>query len=234
MKNDKIPKLQLIYFTLRALAEPPQMMMRFANIKYSYEMAADFYGKPWSEVKNSIPYGQLPMLVVDNEHYIWQSGAIVRYLSKITNTCPGDPILESKVDAVFESTQELFFPLNPTVNVFVGERHKELKETFLKTFPTSLNYFSRMIEKNQVGCFFFGELPFYCDFSAYHHFSLALKLKQDILDDFPLIKRFMKAFEELPSIMPYLEERPELLDIGIAPKMKINNNIVKTASDRIS
>jgi len=38
MKNDKTPKLQLIYFTLRALAEPPQMMMRFANIKYTYEI----------------------------------------------------------------------------------------------------------------------------------------------------------------------------------------------------
>ena len=47
----KLPKVQLIYFKLRALAEAPQMMMHYANVPYTYEMAWDFYGKPWPEAK---------------------------------------------------------------------------------------------------------------------------------------------------------------------------------------
>ena len=43
------PKLELIYFNLRALAESPQMMMRYAGVEYRYEMAWDYYGKQWSE-----------------------------------------------------------------------------------------------------------------------------------------------------------------------------------------
>ena len=48
------PKLELIYFTGRALAESPQMMMRYAGVEYRYEMAWDYYGKPWSETKLSL------------------------------------------------------------------------------------------------------------------------------------------------------------------------------------
>jgi len=74
----KPPKLELIYFNLRALAESPQMMMHYAGVKYHYEMAWDYYGKPWSEAKSEVPFGQLPMLVVNDTVRIWQSGAIVR------------------------------------------------------------------------------------------------------------------------------------------------------------
>ena len=45
--KENLPKFQLIYFNLRALAEAPQMMLRYASINYSYEMAWDYYGKPW-------------------------------------------------------------------------------------------------------------------------------------------------------------------------------------------
>ena len=34
----KQPKLELIYFNLRALAEPPQMMMHYAGVKYRYKI----------------------------------------------------------------------------------------------------------------------------------------------------------------------------------------------------
>ncbi len=116
----KQPKLELIYFNLRALAEPPQMMMHNAGVKYRYEMAWDYYGKPWSDAKPEVHFGQLPVLVVNDTVHIWQSGAIVRYLAKLAGFMPADPVLAAQVDAVFEQTQELFAPLNPTVNVKIG------------------------------------------------------------------------------------------------------------------
>ena len=45
-----MPKLQLIYFNLKALLEAPRMMMHRADVEYSNEMAWDYYKKPWSEV----------------------------------------------------------------------------------------------------------------------------------------------------------------------------------------
>ena len=213
------PKLQLIYLKLRALAEPPQMMMCYAGIVYSYEMAWDYYGKPWSEAKPEVAFGQLPVLVVNDKVHIWQSGAIVRYLAKLTKTVPEDHLLAARVDAVFEQTQELFVPLNPTVNVRVGEDHLKLKETFLSSFPDILKNFARQLELSSDGPFFFGPKPYYCDFSAYHHFSLAAILQQDILDTFSSVMDFMNAVENLSGVKEYLAARPEIIDVGTSPKL---------------
>ena len=58
------PRLNLIYANMRALCEAPQMMMRYANIPYSYNMVWDFYKKPWKEIKNSIYFNKIPILIM--------------------------------------------------------------------------------------------------------------------------------------------------------------------------
>ena len=216
------PKLELIYFTGRALAESPQMMMRYAWVEYRYEMAWDYYGKPWSEAKMEVAFGQLPVLVVNDTVHIWQSGAIVRYLAKLTGTMPEDPLLEARVDAVFEQTQEIFAPLNPTVNIKIGEEHLKFKEMFLISFPGILKNFARQLEHSDEGPYFFGSIPYYCDFSAYHHFSLATILQQDILNAYPSVLDFMAAVENLSGVKEYLASRPGIIDVGTAPKLIID------------
>ena len=216
------PKLELIYFIVRALAESPQMMMRYAGVEYRYEMAWDYYGKPWSEAKLEVAFGQLPVLVVNDTVHIWQSGAIVRYLAKLTGTMPKEPLLAARVDAVFEQTQELFASLNPTVNIRIGEEHLKFKEMFLSSFPGILKNFARQLEHSDEGHYFFGSKPYYCDFSAYHYFSLATILQQDILNAYPSVLDFMAAVENLSGVKEYLASRPEIIDVGTAPKLIID------------
>ena len=216
------PKLELIYFNLRALAESPQMMLRYAGVKYRYEMAWDYYGKPWSEAKLVVAFGQLPVLVVNDTIHIWQSGAIVRYLAKLPGTMPEDPLLAARVDAVFEQTQELFAPLNPTVNIKIGDEHLKFKAIFLNSFPGILKNFARQLELSDEGPYFFGSKPYYCDFSAYHHFSLATILQQDILNAYPSVLNFMAEVENLSGVKEHLASRPEIIDVGTAPKLIID------------
>ena len=78
-------KLQLIYFNLRALCEAPRMMLHNAEIEYSYEMAWNYFKKPWSEIKKDVIFHRLPLLVIDEKIEIWQSNTISRYIAKITN-----------------------------------------------------------------------------------------------------------------------------------------------------
>ena len=225
------PKLELIYFTGRALAESPQMMMRYAGVEYRYEMAWDYYGKPWSETKLEVAFGQLPVLVVNDTAQIWQSGAIVRYLAKLTGTMLEDPLLAARVDAVFEQTQELFAPLNPTVNIKIGDEHLKFKEMFLNSFPGILKNFARQLELSDEGPYFFGSKPYYCDFSAYNHFSLATILQQDILNAYPSVLNFMAAVENLSGLKEYLASRPEIIDAGTAPKLIIDGIAKSTGTN---
>ena len=217
-----MPKLQLIYFNLRALCEAPRMMMHRAGVEYSYEMAWDYYKKPWSEVKQDIIFQRLPLLVVDNEIEIWQSNAISRYIAKITNNIPDNKEMAAYADSIFESAHDLFYPLNPTINVFVGENHLKHKKNLIDDIlPKAFNNFEKLLQKYE-GNFFLGDQVFYCDFNVYHHLSLSLLLEKKVLDNYPKLKKFMINFEALEGIKSYLDSRADLVDIGTWPKVIID------------
>ena len=227
------PKLELIYFNVRALAEAPQMMMHYANIPYSYKMAWDYYGEPWIMQKKNAPFNQLPILIVNKKIQIWQSGAIVRYIANIANITPKDPILSAYADAIFESTQELKSPLNPTINLYTEEKFKEFRDKLInKILPKKFYNFNRQLEKYS-GNFFLGDDPYYCDFAAYHYFAMALLLDKNIFNDFPEIKNHMDALTKLNGIKKYLNNRPKIINVGINPKMKINGIEMPTGANPI-
>ena len=108
--------LKLIYFKMRALAEAPQLLMSYAGLQYEYLMSWEYFDDEWENVKPTIPFKQLPILVLDDEHQIAQSTSIMRFLQKLADIEPQDPIDAAEVDAILESAQELFRPLIPTVN----------------------------------------------------------------------------------------------------------------------
>ena len=110
---------------MRALAEAPRLLMHYTELDYDYIMSWDYYDKDWSEAKPLVPFRQLPMLVVDKKHEICQSISILTFIENITGTNITDLILNAKANAVMLSAQELFLPLNPTINFAVGDRFKK-------------------------------------------------------------------------------------------------------------
>jgi glutathione S-transferase len=217
-----MPSLRLIYFKMRALAEAPQLMLRYTQTPYSYEMAWDYFGKPWSEAKPTVAYRQLPMLVVDDTARICQSGAITRFIADLTHLKPDDPLLLAEVDALFETSQELFFPLNPTINFAVGDDFAAKRENLLEQLTPRLRDLERVLTAHPLGPFCFGDAPYYCDFGVFHHVNLAMLLDIDLLDPYPNIAQFISTFEKLDGVREYLGNRPELIDVGTEPKLVID------------
>ena len=130
--------LKLIYFKMRALAEAPQMLMKFADLNYEYLISWDYFDDDWEMVKPTIPFQQLPILVVDDEHQIAQSTSIMRFLQRLAGMEIEDPVVAAKADAILESAQELFRPLNPTVNFAVGEDFESKKNSCFLNCPHGL------------------------------------------------------------------------------------------------
>ena len=121
---------------MRALSEAPRLLLHYTEIEYDYVMSWDYYGKEWSEVKSKVPFRQLPMLVVDGKHEICQSIAILTFIEKIAGIEISDPILNAKANAIMQSAQELFMPLNHKINFAVGDSFKKKKED-MKPFLNS-------------------------------------------------------------------------------------------------
>ena len=220
--------LKLIYGNMRALCEAPQMMLHYADIPYEYKMVWDHYGSSWAEVKKDIIFNRLPILIINEDKYLWQSNTIIRYLSNLTKTKPSDEFQLAYCDAVFESTHEMFSPLNPTINMTFGEKYNSNKKKLLEDIlPNSLNNFEKLLQ-NSSGNFFIGNDPFYCDFNAYHHFSMFLILDKNIFSNFPNLKKFINNFEKLNNIKNYLDGRPELVELGTSPHFLIDGKKIPT------
>ena len=224
-------KLDLIYFKMRAFAEPAQLLMSYGNLEYKYHMAWDYYNKSWDELKETIPFGQLPLLVVNDEIKIWQSGSIVRYISNLIGKNPRNTEELGKVDALFESSQELLQPLNMTINFLSGDAFEKNKELVLGSFKPKLSYFNRIIETSG-GPFFYGLEPFYCDFGIYHQFSLLRLLDEQLFKETPLISSFMGEIENLSGVKEYLGKRPELIGVSSCPQLVINGKAVATGASQ--
>jgi len=217
-----VNNLRLVYFKMTALAEAPQLMLHYTGTPYSYEMAWEYFGQPWSEVKTSVAYRQLPMLVVDNDTRICQSGAITRFLAQLTGLQPEDPLMRGEVDALYETSQEMFMPLNPTINFAVGEKFESVNSELLEQIHPRLADFERLLNAKPDMPFFFGETPFYCDFGVFHHVNLALFLDEGLLGAYPRLREFMSTLEGLAGVREYLANRPELVGVGTQPQLVID------------
>ena len=222
-------KIDLIYFKMRALAEAPQLLMHYADIEYNYIMSWDYYDKEWQEVKPQIPFKQLPMIVVDDEHEICQSIAILNFIQNIAGLKLEDPVQEAKANAILQSAQELFLPLNPAVNFAVGDDFIKRRDDMLPFLQTRFEELEKIINLNG-GRFFIDDTPRACDFAVFHHLDLSRKLDGKIIKEFPRLEKFLDDIASLSSIESYLSERPELIDVSVEPKLVINGKAHPTGT----
>ena len=214
-------KLELIYFKMRALAEAPRLLLNYTNIKYDDLMCWDYYNKDWIEVKPNIPFKQLPMLVVDKKYEICQSMAIMTFIENLAGINITDPILNAKANAIMQSAQELFMPLNPTVNFAIGEKFIKKKEKMLTFLLSRFEDLEKAIKENDKKFFIYNK-PRACDFTTFHHLDLSKMLDPSILKKFPRLEKFLEDMMSIESIKSYLDNRPELIDVSVEPKLVID------------
>ena len=119
------PKLDLIYFDVRARAECARMTLAYGGIPYTNTNTQGYFGCDFMTAKTSgkLPGGQLPLLAVDGQ-LISQSGAINRYVASLVskpNFIPKDPVKAAPADALHETAQDIYRIMG-VVNAFKGEQ----------------------------------------------------------------------------------------------------------------
>ena len=214
-------KLELIYFKMRALAEAPRLLFHYTNIEYDDVMSWDYYGKDWSEVKPNIPFKQLPILVVDKKHEICQSMAIMTFIENLAGISITDPILNAKANAIMQSAQELFMPLNPTVNFAVGDKFKKKHQDMMPFLNSRFEDLDRALKDNDKK-FYLDDKPHACDFAVYHHLDLSKLLDPKLINKFSRLEKFIEDIESIETVKSYLNSRPQLIDVGVEPKLVID------------
>ena len=213
--------LKLVYFKMRALAEAPQLLLNYCKINYEYIMSWDHFDDEWSNVKPKLAFKQLPMMEVEDGSQICQSIAILQYIENLGGLKISDPLMAAEAMAVLQSAQELFVPLNPTVNFAVGQDFSNKRDSMRIYLESRFSDLARYLDKHE-GRYFIDDTPRAAEFACFHHLDLSRELDPEILKKFPRLIKFVKDIEDIDAVSTYLKNRPELVGVGTEPKLVIN------------
>jgi glutathione S-transferase len=72
-----MPKIKLTYFDIEGAAEPTRLALALAGQEYE-DVRVKF--PDWKELKPKTPYGQLPIVTIDDGPMRTQSGAMLRWV----------------------------------------------------------------------------------------------------------------------------------------------------------
>jgi glutathione S-transferase len=213
--------LSLVYFKMRALAEAPQMLMKSVGMNYEYQMSWEYYDDSWDIIKPTLPFKQLPVLIIDGIHVVSQSIAIMKYIEGKSGLILEDPVEQAKSDSILQSAQELFAPLNPTVNFAVGKDFLAKRESMMSNLVSRFEDLQRALTSSRRK-FFIDDTPRAAEFATYHHLDLSQKLDEGLIKKFSRLEQFMEDLSKIPEVKRYLENRPELVGIGEKPQLIID------------
>ena len=213
--------LKLVYFKMRALAEAPQLLLNYCEINYEYIMSWDHFDDEWSNIKPKLAFRQLPMMEVEDGTQICQSIAILQYIENLGGLKISDPLMAAEAMAVLQSAQELFAPLNPTVNFAVGQDFSNKRDSMRINLESRFSDLARYLDKHE-GRYFIDDTPRAAEFACFHHLDLSRELDPEILKKFPRLIKFVNDIEDIDSVSKYLKNRPKLVGVGIEPKLVIN------------
>lgn len=118
-----MPKLKLTYFDFNGgRGENNRLAMAIANIPFEDERIPP---DQWPSVKDSTPFGQLPVLEVDGEK-ITQTNTISRYVGKLGGLYPEDPLEAARCDEVMSAVEDVMAKIVPTL--FMEDEDLKRKE----------------------------------------------------------------------------------------------------------
>lgn len=220
--GDSQPKLKLYYFDIKGKGEAIRLLCAHAGLEledYRFESRDVFNDM---KAKGKFAFGQVPLLEVDEGegkvHHLVQSGAILKYLGKISGLYPAnDPILEAKIDAALAQETDAF--TGATVATYAtrfgisldDDALKKSKEMIAKEVtPRHLKALEQLLGASSTGFIADTKEPSPADFAWYCKLVFWMPEKPDFypdpictFDDYPLVKAFIEKFKILDSIQKY-------------------------------
>merc|ERR1712168_1446847 len=154
-----MPSYKLIYFESKGRAELTRCMFAYGDIQYTDERIPK---AEWPEKKKSLPFSQLPILMVDDKP-LPQSKAIARYVAKEVGLVPENNLQAAYCDAMVDSLDDIMGAMGKIR--FSDKSEEEKKKQFMEEFlPNSLQPALVKLEKRlSEKVWFLGDKMYWAD-----------------------------------------------------------------------
>jgi len=139
-----MPKLKLTYFDFNGgRGEANRLAMAIGNIPFEDDRVPT---AEWPNVKDTTPFGQLPVLEVDGEK-LTQTNTISRYVGRLGGLYPDDPLEAARCDEVMSAVEDVMGRIVPTLFMEDEELKRQEREKLAEgPIPFYVRRFSEMLE----------------------------------------------------------------------------------------
>nr|QIC35750.1 glutathione S-transferase sigma 3 [Ostrinia furnacalis] len=194
---------KLSYFNVNGYTEAIRYMLHYGNVKFE-DVRYDHSQWPIKEVKDSLPYGQLPIYEEDGR-VLNQSIAIARYVASQTGLLPADLWEQAKLDAAVLNVYDL---LKKFV-AYYYESDPKKREDAKKTLEGDIVFFYSRFDKELKanGGHFGGKLS-WADFILVGAVELLNLYMNDTLQtNYPAIAALVSEIHGYPGVKVYVSKR---------------------------
>jgi glutathione S-transferase len=138
-----MPQLKLSYFDFHGgRAEPVRLALAIGGVAFEDHR---FTFAEFSEVRKSVPFGQVPVLHVDGVQ-VTQSDAILRYAGKLASLYPTDAYQALLCDEVAYVVEEAGVKLGPSFSM-KGDEQKAARVALVNSsMPVYLGWLQRQLQ----------------------------------------------------------------------------------------
>merc|ERR1712168_693913 len=196
-----MPSYKLIYFESKGRAELTRCMFAYGDIQYTDERIPK---AEWPEKKKSLPFSQLPILMVDDKP-LPQSKAIARYVAKEVGLVPEDNLQAAYCDAMVDTLDDIMagwikIMMHPTKSE--EEKNKEFTEVYL---PNTLQPFLVKLEKRlSEKVWFLGDKMSWADVALGITFGNPKVKTPELIKNFPAVCNHSDKVAAIPKIKAWI------------------------------
>ncbi|NKB76998.1 MAG: glutathione S-transferase [Gammaproteobacteria bacterium] len=196
---------KLTYFDMNAgRGEPLRIAMHIANIQFE-DVRWTF--SEFSANRNSLRFNAVPTLEIDGAAFT-QSNALSRYIGKMADLYPSDPVQALYCDEVLEALEDLSHHLVQTFGL-EGDEFKAAREKFTDTRLTTFTKGFEELLSRGGGNYFsdnrltIADLKMMVTIRSFRSGNLD-HVPVDFIDNFtPSLVDFQNRIEQLPQVVAY-------------------------------
>ncbi|CAM9781330.1 unnamed protein product [Ectocarpus sp. 12 AP-2014] len=122
--------MKLTYFEVAALGEPLRLALAQSGFEWIDNRVPS---EQWPTLKPTLPYQQMPVLEVDGA-VIPQSMAILRYVGKMGNLYPTDPIQAAFADSATDAVSDIHGYMRGKFSRRTRTRRRNCAKTWSRPF----------------------------------------------------------------------------------------------------
>nr|XP_033776265.1 glutathione S-transferase P [Geotrypetes seraphini] len=195
-----MPEYTITYFDVRGRMEHVRLLLSDQGQHWKEEVVT-FDSWTQGDLKKKAVFGQLPGFR-DGSFSLYQSNAILRYLSKIYDLYGKNAKEAALIDMANDGVEDM----RVKYLRFIYQNYEDGKADYIEKLPNDLKAFEQLLARNGGGKgFIVGDQISFADYNLLDNLMNHQILAPNCLHDFPLLQAYVARLSARPKIKSFLE-----------------------------